>query len=270
MIPRIMDTFSCAQVPAVSLLGAWCIMGGHWRITRHALRNRAIGETVLIACVEGRGWLQLGGLRFVVGAGDIFCCPAGTVHSYGCEKGGWEIYWTHCQGAQVAALCEAAGLKAATPVRAFARHPQVRADFAALIQGMAVKGAGTPWLAGRNLFALLHGLVWLHHNPARPRTLADLASVDIGSLDDMVRASGYSRFHFCRRFKQETGQTPWHYLLERKMERAKELLLGSQLSIKEIAGHLGFANPDYFARLFRRNSGVTPRRYRGRGDRVIF
>ncbi len=239
-------------------------MGGHWRVTTHGIHNRLIDETVLIACVAGSGWLKIQERRFNIKAGDIFCCPPSLSHGYRCGEEGWEIYWTHCQGRQVTTLCEAAGLNAVTPVRPLAHYPQVREAFAVLVDGLAIGGNESPWLAARNLHTLLHALVWHHCKPAKGQSLADLVKEGCESLDELVAASGYSRFHFCRLFKAETGQTPWQYVLDRRLGRARELLLGSHLSIKEIASKLGFNNPDYFSRIFSRNSGVTPKCYRGR------
>jgi AraC family transcriptional regulator len=100
--------------------------------------------------------------------------------------------------------------------------------------------------------------------PRADRRLADLVTDDCCSLDDLVARSGYSKYHVIRIFKEETGCSPWQYVIERRLERARELLLGTRLSVKEIATQLGFNTPDYFARLFAKQNGVTPSRYRGR------
>jgi AraC-like DNA-binding protein len=262
-----MRTYSCAHYQALGLLGAWCITGGHWQVKNHALKPRIIDETVLIACLEGTGWLEIGGQQLAIKAGDLFCCPANVPHAYGCGPDGWTILWVHCQGSQVANFCAAAGLSTTAPCCPIARHPQVQAAFSDLIGAMANGDADSPWLAARNLHLLLHTLVWLRHKPDLTSNLASLVREGCETLDELVKASGYSKFHFCRRFKQETGQSPWQYVTNRKMERARELLLGSQASIKEIATRLGFNNPDYFARIFSKHSGVTPRHYRGRGKK---
>jgi AraC family transcriptional regulator of arabinose operon len=262
--PSVLRAYGCAREASLELLGAWCVMGGYWQVTSHALRHRVIDESVLIACVDGAGWLRVGDKTFDVKAGDFFYCPASIGHGYGCEAGGWTIYWTHCRGRQVGELMKAAGFTAASPVRPVAGSPKVQDAFAVLVQGLAEGGPDGAWTAARNLHNLLHVLVWLRHRPVMPpRRLAGLVGDGCHSLDELVSASGYSRFHFCRLFKEETGQTPWQYVLERRLERARELLLGGQLSVKEISARLGFSHPDYFARLFKRSSGVTPRQYRG-------
>lgn len=257
-------TYVCAQPPALTALEEWCIMGGYWRVRQHEVVNRRLREPVLLACVEGNGWLTVEGRSFPVKADDVFYCPPTILHGYGCHAEGWTIYWVHCAGRQVPALLEAAGLTAAMPILPVARHPEVRSAFALLIDTLAGGGREAPWHAARQLHGLLLELVRQRHEPtAEGRKLVGLVSDDCRSLDELAAAAGLSRFHFCRLFKKETGRSPWQYVLDRRVERARELLLGSPLSIKQIATHLGFDNPDYFARLFKRACGVTPRRYRG-------
>ena len=69
---------------------------------------------------------------------------------------------------------------------------------------------------------------------------------------------------FRKRFKKLTGFSPKQYFLMLKMNRAKELLLGQNERIKDIANSLGFDDPYYFSRLFRKKEGVAPRTYRRR------
>jgi AraC-like DNA-binding protein len=80
----------------------------------------------------------------------------------------------------------------------------------------------------------------------------------------MATRAGYSKYHFCRRFKLETGTTPWRYLINQKLDFAREQLITyPNKTIKEIATELGFDNPDYFTRCFSSRYGVTPGKYRG-------
>ncbi len=60
------------------------------------------------------------------------------------------------------------------------------------------------------------------------------------SLDELARRACMSKAHFCRRFKEETGASPWTYLTLLRLEKAKKLLECSELSPGEIAGLCGF------------------------------
>jgi transcriptional regulator of acetoin/glycerol metabolism len=82
------------------------------------------------------------------------------------------------------------------------------------------------------------------------------------SLDALARAANLSVHHFARAFKQAVGLPPHRYLLERRVERAKGLLLESERPMAEIARMVGFSDQSHFARHFNRLAGCTPREYR--------
>ena len=67
---------------------------------------------------------------------------------------------------------------------------------------------------------------------------------------------------FIRRFKGYTGKTPKEYQISCRMERATALLLGSDLSLSEIAARCGFASHSFFTKTFKRLYGITPTAYR--------
>ena len=86
-----------------------------------------------------------------------------------------------------------------------------------------------------------------------------LFSIDPKNLADSLCVS-YSSFR--RTFKEYTGFSPAKYILNVKINQAKELLTNSSVEIKEIAYNLGFENTDYFFTVFRRLTGQTPLAYR--------
>ena len=86
-----------------------------------------------------------------------------------------------------------------------------------------------------------------------------LYSIDPKALADQLFVS-YSSFR--RTFKEYTGFSPAKYILNLKIDQAKELLTNSSAEIKEIAYKLGFENTDYFFTVFRRTTSQTPMAYR--------
>lgn len=83
---------------------------------------------------------------------------------------------------------------------------------------------------------------------------------------EMAAYVNVSERHLDRCFRQETGVAPMVYLNRYRVRQAKELLEGSDVSIAEVALAAGFSDSNYFARVFRREVGVTPGAYR-RGER---
>lgn len=82
------------------------------------------------------------------------------------------------------------------------------------------------------------------------------------SLAMIATELGMSQYHFCRLFKQTTGTTPHQYLIQLRLERAKHLLKNTKLTINEIADECGFANPSHLAKHLRRDTGLSPKRFR--------
>jgi AraC family transcriptional regulator len=82
------------------------------------------------------------------------------------------------------------------------------------------------------------------------------------SLADFASASGLSRMYFAAQFRAATGFRPHEYLLRRRIERAQELLVRSDLTITDIAYSVGFQTQSHFTTVFNRLVGQTPRAWR--------
>jgi AraC family transcriptional regulator len=81
-------------------------------------------------------------------------------------------------------------------------------------------------------------------------------------LADLAREVGLSRFHFTRLFSNTVGHTPYQHVIRKRLERAYQLLRGSDLSVADVALSAGFSSQAHFATLCRRELGATPRSLR--------
>ncbi|MGH2412849.1 MAG: helix-turn-helix domain-containing protein, partial [Microcystaceae cyanobacterium] len=81
-------------------------------------------------------------------------------------------------------------------------------------------------------------------------------------LADLADLLGMSQFHFSHLFKQSLGKSPYQYLLQQRIERAKQLLKQSERSIMDIAFLCGFNSHSHLSKQFRQLTGVTPKAYR--------
>lgn len=88
-------------------------------------------------------------------------------------------------------------------------------------------------------------------------------SMDIG-LEELASVCGLTRFHFSRSFRATFGEAPYQYLTRRRLERAQQMLIGSQVPIADIAIACGFNGASQFARSFRNTVGQTPLAFRRR------
>ena len=82
------------------------------------------------------------------------------------------------------------------------------------------------------------------------------------TLADLAAIAELSTHHFGEAFKISTGQPPYRYVMERRVDRARELLRDGEHSIAEIAYAAGFSSQTHLTTNFRRVTGVTPGRFR--------
>ena len=81
-------------------------------------------------------------------------------------------------------------------------------------------------------------------------------------VDEVCKVLGYSRSYLSRIFHKETGDTIAHFALLEKIKEAKRLIRDGMLNFAEISDKLAFDNPQYFSRVFKRITGITPTEYK--------
>ena len=84
------------------------------------------------------------------------------------------------------------------------------------------------------------------------------------SLEQISEQACFSRYHFLRLFRQAFNKTPHQYLIERRIEKAKELLRVRSLSVTDVCFEVGFESLGSFSSLFRKYVGHAPIAYRRR------
>jgi len=83
-------------------------------------------------------------------------------------------------------------------------------------------------------------------------------------LDELADLAGINKSHLCRVFKQSVGMTLHSYLLNVRLDRARQLLGRSEVSISQVAELSGFSGASQFTRAFRQYVKETPTSYRSR------
>ncbi len=82
------------------------------------------------------------------------------------------------------------------------------------------------------------------------------------SVQELAECSKISRFYFARLFRNSVGQSPAHYILERRLEKAKSLLAKKHTRMREVSKACGFLSQSHFATAFRSQIGVSPSEYK--------
>jgi AraC-like DNA-binding protein len=82
------------------------------------------------------------------------------------------------------------------------------------------------------------------------------------TLADMASAAGLTRMHFAAQFRAATGMRPHDFILQRRIDRARELLGDPELTLVDVALSVGFQTQAHFTTVFKRFAGETPHRWR--------
>jgi AraC-like DNA-binding protein len=101
--------------------------------------------------------------------------------------------------------------------------------------------------------------------PGAMRRLHDYVDAHLSESIDLRNLSavaGLSVFHFARQFKLSTGVTPHYYLVRKRVERAQEMLVKTDLPLSDVAFAAGFSDQSHLARHFRQMAGITPGQFR--------
>ena len=81
-------------------------------------------------------------------------------------------------------------------------------------------------------------------------------------LDELSDVSGYNKYYMCRLFKKYFGMSPQDYIIHLRILKAKELLRDTDISIQAISDMVGIGDLNYFYRIYKARTGLSPGAYR--------
>lgn len=235
-------------------------------------RPQGIGEAVFIVCTDGRGWLRMGATSHRVAPSQALVLPAGHRYSYGADLDDpWTIWWCHLRGSDLNDLFATAGATPARPVLSLRYGELVVADLDGILTGLArdhtpARLVGTSGLAWRMFTQIAADKAAPEAGDPVQRAMTYLneryaAQITVAELAHMV---GVSASHLTALFRVSTGGGALVYQTSVRMARARELLDATDLSVAQIAERVGYEDPFYFSRRFKKVHHVSPSQYRQR------
>ncbi len=239
-------------------------------------RNEGVAQSVLIYCTEGSGWVRFGDLDLTILPGDAVLIPPHVPHAYGADhESPWTIYWVHLAGPKLPAVFRVLGLGRERALLHPGHDPALPTVFEKLLAVLADGYTPDNLLSSSMLLGQIvtHLAVARHrvrnrqssHSEERIKRVIDMMHANLAGqlrVEDLARLANLSPSHLTAVFKKHTGFTLMDFFVRLKIQRACFLLDTTEYSIKDVAGELGFDDPLYFSRCFRRIHACSPTQYR--------
>lgn len=241
--------------------------------------GRELNEYQLLYVPEGEGLFKSEHVKETpIKEGDLFLLFPGERHSYHpLEQTGWKSYWIGFKGKNIDERVIAGFLTIEKPIyhvgysaeiihlykAAYNAAMEEKAYSQQLLAGIVNHLVGMMYSLERNIELSKAHLYIDLINRARLRIRESLES-NI-TIQDIAEELGLSYSNFRKQFKLYTGLSPATYQQDLRLQRAKELLSTTDISIKEIAYRLNFDSPDYFSAKFKIKTGRKPSEMRPKG-----
>lgn len=258
--------------------------GAHFRAAGHSTAHdylwqhgRVLHEYALVCVIRGEGEFESKPTgKLAVHAGSVILLFPDVWHRYRpIVELGWDSCWVTFAGDWVDRWRQQGFITPEAPVLETGGSELVLRPFTSLLDRVRSQPLGRQQLATADLLAIVAGSFNAHqrqhtnsriHEAVLQAKAAMESSEHLGTVAELAEEVGLSRSHFHQVFKQCVGVSPYQYHLQLRINRAKELLRGSALSVKQAAAILKFSSVFQFSRMFKKKTGLSPSRYR-RGGR---
>lgn len=235
---------------------------GHWSYT-------------LIFCLDGAGELSIRGRAFKIVPGMIAVIPPFEAHAYSADPAQpWSYYRIQFNGAMAAQYYNVltdGGRNLCVSIETDVRFVEMFEQMLTLLHaGDAYKVLVQAASVLHQLLGDLYGRICAfgmapQSAQARLERTLEVMRNNVNmhvSIQELAAIAGMSHGYFALQFKRHTGMSPRSYFNHLKIAKACEYLSGTDAKVEHIAGLVGYDDPFYFCRLFKRLVGKTPTEYR--------
>lgn len=232
-----------------------------------------------IQTVSGVGTLELGSpendaVMHAVPAGHGMLLYPNERHAYYAHQEPWYVHWITFSGYHIKDMLRYLGLPE-TGVYGISEPPALESHIRKALNTLksdyplrGIDGSAIVYQLMMDFFKYVQreGAVSHDAHVRRLKPAMDLIEREIHrplTLEDLANEIGVTQQYFCELFKSITRYRPTEYINQRRVERAKELLIRNpREKVHDIARKVGFESDSYFATVFRKYEGVSPRVYR--------
>ncbi len=243
--------------------------GPDYRIERESVPGHEF-----LFCLDGAGYVRIAGTTHRVDRGRLAWLPVHNPHAhYPDPETPWEILWLRLDGSNLNRLQAVLGVDG-EPIFGFADEAAIRQlmqdaiaqmrqhSMLAAAAGERIAAALVEKLMESRSTRLLDPVVAGHRGLARLMQEVRAHYNEPWTADRFAETCRVSKSHLFRLFKYAFGQTPHTWLRGYRLAEAKRLLVETDETVGDVARTVGYEDPLHFSRDFRKNVGLSPRRFR--------
>lgn len=236
--------------------------------------GRVLQEFQINYITNGRGIMETSHGKFEVEPGSVLLVFPGEWHRYKPQSDiGWTEHYIGFNGDFTSRIYKNPILSPSKPVLHIGFQESILKEFNDILTLIDEEKPGFQQICAGKVIYLLAGIISIIKNSEFAGkdierkirmaclTMRDSLNTNI-SIEELANSLNIGYSYFRQMFRKYTGMAPAQYHLNLRIQKAKELILSSDMSIKEIAFKLGFESNQYFSRIFTGKCGITPIKFR--------
>lgn len=243
------------------------------RLPTHRPRGRLDYQLLYIA--SGKAHFYFHGTEQIVTAGNmVLYRPKEEQRYYYYGEDQTEVYWVHFTGSNVKNILRKYGITDDVHVIHTGTSLEYKRLFLSMIQELKLSKEDYEEMLVNYLTELLIMIHRLIISKPRDKSLFLMNEIDAAvqyfhenyhkpiSIEEYAASHNMSTSWFIRNFKEYTNATPAQYILSLKISNARTLLETTSYNVSEISNIIGYDNPLYFSRIFKKQCGMSPSEFR--------
>lgn len=247
--------------------------GSSQTVPAHKMGPQVLDYYLLHYVLRGQGSFQSGSQNNTLGTGEAFLIFPGETVTYESDiHHPWEYKWVAFIGSEVEQLLSLTTLSRRQPVGTPKDAEQVIQGLTEIQQELGVETMHSQLTIGAMIRWILAAFTTLHPtSPVLKKNIESSRLIEKAvrwillqytrpeiTIDQLAKDLGYHRTYLSQIFKEHTGLSPKEYLIQTRLDKAKELLQQHDLPIQQVAYSVGYMDPLYFSKQFKAATGFTP------------